>query len=93
MSLLLQYTLVPILLLGMLQKFLRSFLMKIIFSAGQHISIHGLDGAHVNTIQNYEGFMGARIGQTSCLSFHPHKVSLAAGFFDNHVSVFTIGDK
>ena len=34
--------------------------------------------------------MGPRIGQTSCLSFHPHKVSLAAGFVDNTVCVYTV---
>lgn len=44
----------------------------------------------INTIQSHEGFMGPRIGQTSCLSFHPHKISLAAGFVDNHVCVFTV---
>lgn len=60
------------------------------FSAGQYISIHGLDGAQINTIQSHEGFMGPRFGQTQCLSFHPHKISLAAGFVDNHVSVFTV---
>lgn len=66
---------------------LSNFLL--LFSAGQYITIHGLDGAQISNIQNHEGFMAARIGQTSCLSFHPHKVSLAAGFVDNYVCVFS----
>lgn len=59
-----------------------------LFSAGQYISIHSLDGSLLNTIRCHEGFMGPKIGQTSCLSFHPHKVSIAAGFMDNTVSVY-----
>lgn len=66
------------------------FAEKIFCSAGQYISIHGLDGTQIGTIQSHEGFMGSKLGQTSCLSFHPHKVSLAAGFVDNYVSVYTI---
>lgn len=58
--------------------------------AGQYITIHGLDGAQINTIQCHDGFMGSRIGQTSCLSFHPHKVSLAAGFVDCQACIFTV---
>lgn len=57
------------------------------------ISIYGLDGRNLGTIRTHDGFMGARIGQSACLSFHPHKVSLAAGFLDQTVSVYTVEGK
>jgi hypothetical protein len=59
-------------------------------SSGQFISTYGLDGTHFGSIQSHEGFMGSKLGQSSCLSFSPHKVSLAAGFVDNYVAVYTI---
>lgn len=37
--------------------------------------------------------MSNRIGQSSCLSFHPHKVSLACGFVDQTAAVFTVEGK
>uniref|UniRef100_A0A1B0CH83 Raptor N-terminal CASPase-like domain-containing protein n=1 Tax=Lutzomyia longipalpis TaxID=7200 RepID=A0A1B0CH83_LUTLO len=36
----------------------------------------------------YEGFMASKIGQTSCLAFHPFRVSLAVGSVDNVVAVY-----
>lgn len=59
-------------------------------SGNQTICIYGLDGKNLGTIRNYEGFMSNRIGQSSCLSFHPHKVSLACGFVDQTAAVFTV---
>lgn len=37
--------------------------------------------------------MGSRVALTTCLAFHKHKVSLAAGFTDSGVSVFTTDKK
>lgn len=57
------------------------------------ITIYGLDGRQLNVIKTHEGFMGHKVGYTSCLSFHPHKVSLAAGFVDNTVAVYVTDTK
>lgn len=40
-------------------------------SVNQSISLFDLSGAALHTIKFHEGFMGARIGPVSCLSFHP----------------------
>lgn len=59
----------------------------IVFSGSQCVAIYGLDGRAQSTVR-HEGFMGSKIGHTSCLSFHPHKVLLAGGFVDNTVTVY-----
>ncbi|XP_055596316.1 regulatory-associated protein of mTOR [Uranotaenia lowii] len=60
----------------------------IVACASNVITIYGLDGKSLNTIRCNEGFMGSKKGVTSCLSFHKHKISLAAGFNDNTAAVF-----
>lgn len=49
------------------------------------ISMYGIDGKALNIIRN--GFIG-KMGNISCLSFHPLKVSLAVGFVDSAVAVY-----
>lgn len=59
----------------------------IVACGSQCVAIYGLDGRAQSTVR-HEGFMGSKIGHTSCLSFHPHKVLLAGGFVDNTVTVY-----
>ncbi|EAT40599.1 AAEL007690-PA [Aedes aegypti] len=65
----------------------------IVACATSIITIYGLDGTSLNTIRCNEGFMGTKKGVTSCLSFHKHKISLAAGFNDNTAAVFVTDRK
>ncbi|XP_055550172.1 regulatory-associated protein of mTOR [Wyeomyia smithii] len=65
----------------------------IVACATSVITIYGLDGTNLNTIRCNEGFMGTKKGVTSCLSFHKHKISLAAGFNDNTAAVFVTDRK
>lgn len=57
-------------------------------SGTNNLTIYGFDGRQLNTIRNQEGFMGPKFGHASCLYFHPIKLSIAAGFVDNSVSVY-----
>ncbi|XP_045497811.1 regulatory-associated protein of mTOR [Colias croceus] len=57
-------------------------------SVNQCISIYDLRGAHLNTIKFHEGFMGARIGPVSCLTFHPLRCAMGVGSKDSTVSVY-----
>ncbi|KAK5640922.1 hypothetical protein RI129_009469 [Pyrocoelia pectoralis] len=57
-------------------------------SANQNISIHNMLGTNLNIIRFHEGFMGHRIGQVTCLAFHPHKVALAAGTNDCLLTIY-----
>lgn len=43
-------------------------------SVNQSISIYDLKGTALNTIKFHEGFMAARIGPVSCLTFHPLRI-------------------
>ncbi|XP_020291270.1 regulatory-associated protein of mTOR isoform X2 [Pseudomyrmex gracilis] len=52
------------------------------------ISIFNIAGQHLNTIKFHEGFMGTRLSPVSCLSFHPYRVNMAAGFVDSTFSVY-----
>lgn len=45
-------------------------------------------GQHLNTIKFHEGFMATRISSVSCLSFHPHRVILAAGCVDSTITAY-----
>lgn len=62
------------------------------FSGPTHptISIHNLAGQTLNIIRHYEGFMSHRISSISCLSYHPHRMALAAGTSDSTVTVYCI---
>lgn len=57
-------------------------------SVNQSISIYDLKGASLNTIKFHEGFMGARIGPVSCLTFHPLRCAMGVGSKDSTVSVY-----
>ncbi|GBP30764.1 Regulatory-associated protein of mTOR [Eumeta japonica] len=57
-------------------------------STNQCISIYDLKGTLLNTVKFHEGFMGARIGPVSCLTFHPLRCALAVGAKDSTVSVY-----
>ncbi|XP_075973067.1 regulatory associated protein of MTOR complex 1 [Anticarsia gemmatalis] len=57
-------------------------------SVNQSISIYDLKGAALNTIKFHEGFMGARIGPVSCLTFHPLRCAMGVGSKDSTVSVY-----
>ncbi|KPJ02537.1 Regulatory-associated protein of mTOR [Papilio xuthus] len=52
-------------------------------SVNQCISIYDLKGTPLNTIKFHEGFMGARIGPVSCLTFHPLRCALGVGAKDS----------
>ncbi|XP_044734524.1 regulatory-associated protein of mTOR [Chrysoperla carnea] len=62
-------------------------------SVNQHIGVYRLTGEIMNVIRFHEGFMGPRIGPVSCLTYHPHRVALAAGSMDSSVSVYSIEPK
>lgn len=70
--------------------FLKHFLINFFSSASNNLSIWSLDGQCIDTIKCHEGFMGPRMNRPTCVDFHSFKVSLAVGFSDNTVSVFTI---
>ncbi|KAM3956955.1 regulatory-associated protein of mTOR-like [Aphomia sociella] len=57
-------------------------------SVNQCISIYDLKGTPLNTIKSHEGFMAARIGPVSCLTFHPLRCALGMGSKDSTVSVY-----
>ncbi|XP_012221005.1 regulatory-associated protein of mTOR isoform X2 [Linepithema humile] len=52
------------------------------------LSVHNMTGQHLNTIKFHEGFMGTRLSPVSCLNFHPHRVTMAAGFVDSTFTVY-----
>lgn len=63
-----------------------------IFSGTNYISVYGLDGKLLSAIRPHV-FMGPKVANSTCLSFHPLKVSLAAGFLDNTVAVYVCDTK
>jgi regulator-associated protein of mTOR len=62
-------------------------------SLNQNVSIYGFNGYLLNTIKFYEGFMGHRTGNVTCLNYHPLKVALATGTSDCSVSVYCLEGK
>lgn len=56
---------------------------------GQTISVYNESGDTLSTIRYHEGFLGQRIGNINCITFHPHLVKLAAGSTDSFVSVYS----
>lgn len=57
----------------------------VIACGSNSISMYGIDGKALNVIRT--GFIG-KMGNVSCLAFHPLKVSLAVGFADSAVAVY-----
>ncbi|RLU18249.1 hypothetical protein DMN91_008605 [Ooceraea biroi] len=52
------------------------------------IGIYNTSGQHLNTIKFHEGFMGTRLSPVNCLSYHPYRVTMAAGFVDSTFTVY-----
>jgi WD40 repeat protein len=59
----------------------------------QSINIHDTNGRQLTTVRSNEGFRSSRMALTTCLSFHPYRMCLAAGFADHTVSVFTAASR
>ncbi|XP_052865400.1 regulatory-associated protein of mTOR [Anopheles cruzii] len=59
----------------------------ILACATNQITIYGLDGTVLSAGRSSDGFMATRKGVASCLSFHKHKLNLAAGYNDNTAAV------
>jgi len=58
-------------------------------SVQQWINVYSHVGDTLSTIKYHEGFMGQRIGQVTCLAFHPLKLKLAVGGMDQCISVYS----
>eukprot|EP00164_Ancoracysta_twista_P006333 GFYU01008799.1.p1 GENE.GFYU01008799.1~~GFYU01008799.1.p1 ORF type:complete len:119 (-),score=13.61 GFYU01008799.1:82-438(-) len=58
-------------------------------SHNQFIKVFNSSGDTLSMIRYHDGFLGQRIGPVSCLSFHPHKVFLAAGATDSIISIYS----
>lgn len=61
-------------------------------SVQQFVAVYSHNGEAISTIKYHEGFMGQRIGQVTCLAFHPLKVKLAVGSTDQFVNVYSSAD-
>lgn len=61
-------------------------------SAKHLIKVLSLEGEPLGSIRYYPTFMAQKIGSVSCLTFHPYRVLLAAGFADGCVSIYADGN-
>lgn len=61
-------------------------------SHAQFIKFISMHGEQLGMIRYHDGFLGQRIGQVSCMAFHPLRMLLAAGATDNIVSIYSSGD-
>ena len=62
-----------------------------IIASGSHkqfIKIFNTEGDPISMIRHHDGFLGQRIGPVSALSFHKHKLLLAAGALDSYISIY-----
>ena len=50
---------------------------------------HPRQARELSTIRYFDGFLGARIGPVTTLSFHPQKVLLGVGAIDSVVSIYS----
>lgn len=57
-------------------------------SNNQFVKVFNTAGETLSMIYYHDGFLGSRIGPVSCLSFHPHKLCLAAGATDAIISIW-----
>lgn len=58
------------------------------------ISLYHFSGQELNKSRSaYDGYRGSRNSHISCLSFHPFKGTIAAGYSDNLVTAYDISDK
>uniref|UniRef100_A0A2C9JG35 Raptor N-terminal CASPase-like domain-containing protein n=1 Tax=Biomphalaria glabrata TaxID=6526 RepID=A0A2C9JG35_BIOGL len=58
-------------------------------STNQCMTAYSPTGTVLSTVKYHEGFLGQRIGNASCMSFHPYLVKLATGSADCFVSIYT----
>ncbi|BFZ17584.1 hypothetical protein BsWGS_20619 [Bradybaena similaris] len=58
-------------------------------STNQCMTAYSPHGTVLSTVKYHEGFLGQRIGNASCMSFHPYLVQLATGSADCFVSIYT----
>lgn len=62
--------------------------------ADSTISLYHFSGQELNKSRSgYDGYRGSRNSHISCLSFHPFKGTIAAGYSDNLVTAYDISDK
>jgi len=54
----------------------------------QKIKVVNFQGEELSMIRFHFGFLGQRIGQISCLNFHPYKLVLSAGASDSIISIY-----
>ena len=54
----------------------------------QYIKILNTSGNVLSTIKYHDGFLGQRIGQVSCLTFHPHLPIVASGATDSIIAIY-----
>jgi len=52
------------------------------------IEVFDHTGMTIDTIRYHVGFLGQRIGPVNALTFHRHKLLLAAGSLDHYISIF-----
>ncbi|KCV69417.1 hypothetical protein, variant [Fonticula alba] len=55
----------------------------------QYIQVFTPDSQSVGSIRYHLGFLGQRLAPVSCLAFHPVHMTLAAGFIDSIISVYS----
>ncbi|XP_059163901.1 regulatory-associated protein of mTOR-like isoform X2 [Physella acuta] len=58
-------------------------------STNQCMTAYSPNGTVLSTVKYHEGFLGQRIGNASCMSFHPYQIKLATGSADCFVSIYT----
>ncbi|GFO38269.1 regulatory-associated protein of mtor [Plakobranchus ocellatus] len=58
-------------------------------STNQTMTAYSPNGVVLSTVKYHEGFLGQRIGNASCMSFHPYLIKLATGSADCFVSIYT----
>ncbi|XP_073974210.1 regulatory associated protein of MTOR complex 1 isoform X2 [Rhodnius prolixus] len=68
-----------------------------LFACGSvnQISVNCWSGIQLNMIKSvyHEWFYSSKFGPVGCLSFHPHKVLLAAGSADSSLSIYSLDNK
>jgi regulator-associated protein of mTOR len=57
-------------------------------SESQFVKVFDTSGNLLSNIRSYDGFLGQRLSPIQTLSFHPHKVLLAAAGSDQLISLY-----
>nr|CAB3265778.1 regulatory-associated protein of mTOR-like [Phallusia mammillata] len=58
-------------------------------TATPSINFLGIDGEELCGVKYYDGFLGQRIGQVTCMTFHPWLATLAVGTADSNLTVYS----